>query len=148
MPLVTAFVWISLMGIQTSLAQNFAVAKPVVGSLEYKKLLNAIRPRVEYELKTAVKFVVKKMNVMGEWAYLEVLPKQQNGKPIDYSKTKFKHANLDIKDPHQASMLTNYVLLKKVDGRWFEIRQESFQILANINWSEYFPVKHELFGYE
>jgi len=137
-----------LLGFQTTLAADIKVVKPVAGSLVYKKLLNAIRPRIEYELKTTVRLTVKKMNMQGNWAYLEVLPLQIDGHAIDYSKTKFKDANLDLSDPNQAEMLINYALLKLVDGRWYEVRQESFQILANINWGEYFPVKYELFNYE
>ncbi len=137
-----------MLGFQATLAADIKVVKPVEGSLVYKKLLNAIRPRIEYELKTTVRLSVKKMNMQGNWAYLEVLPLQVDGQPIDYSKTKFKNANLDLSEPNQAEMLINYALLKLVDGRWYEVRQESFQILANINWGEYFPVKYELFGYE
>ena len=131
-----------------SIGQEKTVIKPEVSSTLYKQLLSAIRPRVEFELKTKVKFKVHKMNVDGNWAYLEVVPLRMNGQYVDYSKTKFKNADLDLTDLQQKALLINYSMLKKVEHRWYEIRQESFQIRANINWGEYFPVKSALFGYE
>jgi len=146
--ILTGFIFVLATPISIAYAQEPKVVKPITSSVLYTQLLEAIRPRVEFELKTKVKFKVNKMNVAGNWAYLEVVPLQMNGHFIDYSKTKFRNVDIDLSDPQDKALLTNYALLKKTGSRWYEIRQESFQIRANINWGEYFSVKPEVFGYE
>jgi hypothetical protein len=66
------------------------IAKP--GSLERKAILDGLRIPVEKELKTKVVFKVDIIKYIGGWAYFVGKPLQSNGKPIDYSKTKYAAA--------------------------------------------------------
>ena len=69
-----------------ALAQK--VTTPARDSAERKAIMNALRPRVEKELGIKVIFEVTHLKVKGDWAMMTAIPRQTNGKPIDYSKTK------------------------------------------------------------
>lgn len=53
-----------------------------------KPILNALRAPIQNELKQNVKFVVQKLAVCQNWSIVYAKPVQENGAPVDYSKTK------------------------------------------------------------
>ncbi len=79
-----------------------------------KMLLDMIRPRVETELRTKVQFIVEKMRVEDDCAFLIVTPRKENGRKIDIENTIFRNAG------DQMDGLTIYSLLKLRNGHWYE----------------------------
>lgn len=56
---------------------------------EKQKMLDALRPPIEHDLKQPVKFVGKEIQKCDNWALAITWPKQANGAAIDYSKTQY-----------------------------------------------------------
>jgi len=79
-----------------------------------KMLLDTIRPRVETEMRTKVQFVVEKMRVEDDCAFLIVMPRKENGEEIDIEDTIFRNAG------DQMDGLTVFSLLKLRNGHWYE----------------------------
>jgi tetratricopeptide (TPR) repeat protein len=67
-------------------------AEPEPGTPLRVEVLEAIRPRVDADLRLHVKFAVQRMNVDGGWAFLSLIPKQSNGKDIDWARTPYGDA--------------------------------------------------------
>lgn len=55
---------------------------------EQDQLLALLRPRVEKELGIQVNFEVRTLNISGNWAFGDLVPRQKDGAAIDYTKTK------------------------------------------------------------
>jgi hypothetical protein len=67
------------------------VYTPAQGTAERKAILDALREPVGKELHDEdVVFVVRKLRVNGQWAFLEGRPQRSMGRPIDYSKTSYR----------------------------------------------------------
>lgn len=60
------------------------------GTAERKAVMDALRGPVQSELNVPVQFVVNKLNVSGDFVFLIGVPQQKDGKPVDYTKTKYK----------------------------------------------------------
>lgn len=101
----------------TTLLSNGAFAQkattPAAGSKERKALMDALRVPFEKQLGKPVIFVVTWLKVSGNFAMWEGEPKRTGGKPIDWSKTKFKE-DYEQGLVDQISM----ALLKKTGGKW------------------------------
>jgi hypothetical protein len=79
-----------------------------------KPLLDALRPRIEGDLKQPVVFRVTKLHVLGDFAFVVGEPRTPTDKPIDFKKTHYKsEIEQQIFDGP-----TTYALLKKVGGKW------------------------------
>jgi len=91
--------------------------EPPAGSPLRKAVLDTFRIPVQKELGGKVIFVVSWLKVAGRWAYLQVEPKRPGGKPIDYSKTKYREAY-----ESQALDSTSLALLQKKGAKWKVIR--------------------------
>lgn len=68
-------------------AQNKPVT-PAKGSPERKILLDLLRVEVEKTLGIPVIFEVKILRMQGGFAFGDLVPRQKNGDPIDYTKTR------------------------------------------------------------
>jgi hypothetical protein len=79
-----------------------------------KLLLDALRPRIENDLKQKVIFRVTKLRVQGDFAFVVCEPRTPADKPIDFKKTHYK----ELMDQQIFDGATTYVLLKKVGGKW------------------------------
>lgn len=85
-----------------------------VGDPLRRTLLNTLRPSIEDELNQPVQFMVDRLRVQGDWAFYAGSIQQPNGRPIDFSMTRY------------ASALENgvfdgpgtYGLMHRVKGRW------------------------------
>lgn len=85
-----------------------------VGAPLRRTLLNTLRPSIEDELNQPVQFMVDRLRVQGDWAFYAGSIQQPNGRPIDFSMTRY------------ASALENgvfdgpgtYGLMHRVKGRW------------------------------
>lgn len=60
------------------------------GSAERKAVLDGLREPVQKELMVPVQFVVNKLYVSKNFAFLVGIPQQKTGKAIDYTKTRYK----------------------------------------------------------
>lgn len=70
----------------------FQAQKPITpppGSPLRKAILDGLRPTIEKDLKMPVEFVVKKLNVIGDWAFLDADVQKKGGGKIDFRKTKY-----------------------------------------------------------
>ena len=97
------------------LSMTFASAQqiytPKRGSVERKSILNAIRPLLEARLGAPVEFVVGKMNVYDDWAWLIVDPQRPGGGKISTQDPNYKFWN-------DQDGLRTYALLRQAYGQW------------------------------
>lgn len=85
-----------------------------VGDPLRRTLLNTLRPSIEDELNQPVQFMVDRLRIQGDWAFYAGSIQQPNGRPIDFSKTRY------------ASALENgvfdgpgtFALLRRTAGAW------------------------------
>ena len=89
------------------------VHTPSKDSAERKAVLNALRVPVERELKKKTIFEIQTLNVEGNWAFLDGIPKKGDGSAMDYRNTIYQQA---IKE----GIFGNGVvaLLKKSGASW------------------------------
>ncbi|WP_157967547.1 hypothetical protein [Cohaesibacter intestini] len=97
------------LGISVASAQQ--IYTPERGSVERKAVLNAIRPLLEARLGAPVEFVVNRMNVYGDWAWLVVEPQRPGGAAIATNGPQFKMWS-------DQDGLTTYALLRQAYGQW------------------------------
>jgi hypothetical protein len=92
-----------------SLAVGSAEAQIVAaerGSTLRGEILDAIRPTFAAETNGAVEFVVRRINVLGDWAYGEVALQRPGGGAIDWGKTKYAEDSVQgMFDPAQSIFL-------------------------------------------
>ena len=62
------------------------VVSPAQGTPERKLLLDALRPKVEAELKTELVFVVSDIRPSADWAFVMAQPQRKDGKKLDGKK--------------------------------------------------------------
>ena len=86
---------------------------PRPGSRERTAILDALRPPVQKALEQKVIFEVARLKVQNGWAFVMGVPRQPNGRPVDYRKTRYQQA---IKD----GVFDDGVmaLLRKRGNRW------------------------------
>ncbi len=87
------------------------IHQPARGTADRKAILNAIRPMMEARLGAPVEFVVNRMKVYQDWAWVVVEPQRPGGAPIDT-----KAPGVSIWDDDGG--LTTYVLLRYAYGQW------------------------------
>ncbi len=68
------------------------VQSPKPGSALRKAVLDSLRVPAEKMLKGKVVFQVTKIQVLGNWAFVQGRPLQPNGKPFDYHGTRYQEA--------------------------------------------------------
>ncbi len=99
-------------GLSAASAQQ--VLTPQRGSAARAEILDAIRPAAEAVLHPPVEFVVKKMNVAGDWAFVALEAQRPGGRAIDPATTR-------LAETAKEGMLdgfTTYGLLWFRTGRW------------------------------
>jgi hypothetical protein len=62
------------------------VVSPGQGTPERKVILDALRPKLEAELKTELVFVVSDIRVGADWAFVMAQPQRKDGKKLDGKK--------------------------------------------------------------
>jgi hypothetical protein len=86
--------------------------EPAKGSAERKAILDAIRPAIEAQMRTAVEFQINVMLSDGDWAFVGANPQRPGGGEIDPETTAFAGKS-DMMDG-----LTTYALVRFANGRW------------------------------
>jgi hypothetical protein len=61
------------------IAPILIAATPAPGSAQRAQIMDALRPGFAHQLGGPVKFVVKRLQVQGDFAYVEVQPRHQDG---------------------------------------------------------------------
>ncbi len=65
---------------------------PEANSPERRAIMNSLRVPVEKELKQKVVFRIRRLNVQNGWAFLDGVPQQPGGKPVNYTVTRHQTA--------------------------------------------------------
>jgi hypothetical protein len=89
------------------------VNTPSRGSATRAMIMDAMRKPVQRRIGKAVIFVVKKLRVLGPWAFLEAEPRNRDGSVIDYTGTRFESA---VRADAFGGLV--HGLLRRVNGRW------------------------------
>lgn len=92
-------------------AATSEIYTPKRGSVERKDVMNAIRPLLEARLGPPVEFVVNRLNIYRDWAFVVVDPQRPGGGAINPSDPNYRAS------PFQDGLHT-YALLKHAYGRW------------------------------
>jgi hypothetical protein len=79
-----------------------------------KPLMEALRPRIEADLKQKVIFRVRTLRMLGDYVFIVCEPRTPADKPIDFKKTHYK----ELVEQGIFDGPTTYALLKKVGGKW------------------------------
>ncbi|MGO4702935.1 hypothetical protein [Dyella sp. 2RAB6] len=83
------------------------------GSPERKAILDIVRAPLEQRLHQPVRFVVDRLNVSGDWAFLHAHLQGTDGQPVDYTGTAFAEAA-----SHGAMSQVYAALLQSHAGHW------------------------------
>ena len=78
---------VSLLTVSEAAAQQ--IIQPGRGSALRAEVLDAARPVFVRETNGPVEFVVRRLNVMGNWAFGDVRLQRPGGTPIDWTRTKY-----------------------------------------------------------
>jgi hypothetical protein len=86
---------------------------PEPNSPERKAIMNTLRVPLEKELKQRVVFRIRRLKVQNGWAFLEGVPQQPDGKPVNYRNTRHQTAI-------EAGAFDDGILalLRKEEGAW------------------------------
>jgi hypothetical protein len=95
-------------------AAALAQELPAKGSPLRTELLDAARPAFAAETGGPVKFRVRRLAVLGDWAFGDVSLQRPGGQPIDWMATKFaQDLRQDMFNPDYA-----FFLLRRTGGGW------------------------------
>ena len=86
---------------------------PARGTDLRKALMAAAREPIEAEIGQSIVFVASVLRTDGTWAYLQAVPHNPDGSPIDWAKTPFA---AEMKKGVMSD--TAMVLMRKVQGEW------------------------------
>lgn len=93
------------------------VHTPPRGSPERRLLMDALRVRMQRELRKPMIFEVEHLRVAGAWAFAEVIPQQPDGSAFSYRGTPLEQAWRDgVVDA------SSVALLHRVGGQWRVVR--------------------------
>lgn len=130
----------ALLGGGAGLAQD--VREPARGSAERTAILDAVRPKVEAEMRGPVEFVVISLRVKGGWAFAQLEPQRPGGVPIDPAQTAHA-ADIDFMDG-----LTVWALMREKGGRWYLIDTVTGPTdVAFEPWPEFYGAPRVIFGF-
>lgn len=106
------FLFILLFGSYAS-AQGKKTYTPGRGTPERQAITDALRARVQRQLKKKVVFKIDGIRVQDKWAFLRGVPQQQDGSAMDYRGTVFQ-------DAVDSGAFDNWIcaLLRKRGNKW------------------------------
>lgn len=119
-----------------------SVYTPGRGDPERKAILDAVRPRIEAEMRGPVEFVVRVLNVMNGWAFAVLDPQRPGGRPINPADT------VHAADAEYMDGLTVYALVRKSGSRWGLIDSVTGPTdVAYDPWPDDYGAPRAIFGY-
>lgn len=95
-----------------STARDIGVGDPL-----RRPLLDALRPAIEDDLGQPVQFMVDRLRVQGDWAFFAGSVQRPDGRPIDFSRTRYAEA---LQEGFFDGPGT-YGLLRRDNGRWHPV---------------------------
>jgi hypothetical protein len=134
------FLLVLISSCASALAQD-APQTPQPNSPERKAIMNTLRVPVEKELEQRVVFRIRRLKVQNGWAFLEGVPQQPDGKPVNYRMTRYQAAV-------EAGMFDDGILalLRKQKGGWrviaYDIGSTDY---AAANWQEKYKAPPGIF---
>jgi hypothetical protein len=107
------FMRISQMAIFLTLLSCVATAQQTLekGSAERKAILDALRPRVEKDLKQPITFVVNHLKMQGTWAFVSGAPQTPTGGRPSLKGTAWQGSEDTFDDNF-------FALMRKAGGKW------------------------------
>jgi len=115
-PILASLLLASVVVLNSASAGQVTTPKP--GSPERKAIMDGLRIPVEKELHQKVIFVVNRLSVQGSWAFTITVPKQPNGRNVDYQKTSYRNAVKPGQAVGDAFSGEVVALLRKRNGHW------------------------------
>lgn len=108
---------------------------PKPNSLERKAIIDTLRAPVEKELKQKVVFRIRRLKVQNGWAFVQGVPQQPGGKPVNYRITQHQTAI-------EAGAFDDGILalLRKEKGEW---RVVVYDIGSTDYPAEYWQLKYK-----
>ena len=105
--------------------------------------MDAMRGPVEKRIGKQVIFVVKKLRVLGPWAFLEAEPRNPNGSAIDYTGTPFESV---VRAEAFGGLV--HGLLRQENGRWRVVTQAiGASDVPYVHWWRVFDAPRALLPY-
>ena len=118
------------------------VYTPGRGDPDRKAILDAIRPRIEAEMRGPVEFVVRILNVKDGWAFAVLDPQRPGGKKIN------PYDTIHAADAEYMDGLTVYALTRKSGGRWGLIDSVTGPTdVAYEPWPDQYGAPRAIFGF-
>ena len=111
------------------------VVSPGQGTPERKLILDALRPKLEAELKTELVFVVSDIRASADWAFVMAQPQRKDGKKLDGKKIygeRWEHMD----------GLTPTAVMRKKSNQWTVL--ESYIGSTDVWWQSYCEQKSGL----
>lgn len=109
--LLTAFLVVICVNLAVSTAFAGEIYSPKRGTSERKLVLNAIRPLVEARVGAPVEFVVDRLRIYQDWAFVVANPQRPGGGQIDPNDPNYHLSEFQ-------DGLHTYVLLQYAYSRW------------------------------
>lgn len=123
-------------------ASASSVYTPGRGDPDRKAILNAIRPRIEKEMRGPVEFVVRVLNVLDEWAFAVLDPQRPGGRQINPADT------VHAQDWEFMDGLRVYALVRWSGGRWQLVESVTGPTdVAYDPWPEVFGAPRDIFWF-
>jgi hypothetical protein len=104
------------------------VTSPAQGTPERKVILDALRPKLEAELKAELVFVVSDIRASADWAFVMARPQRKDGKKLDGKKIYGEHWE------HMDGLTLTAVLRKKAN-QWTLL--EHYVGSTDVWWGQY-----------
>jgi hypothetical protein len=112
------------------------------GSAARKQIMDAVRPNYEHFLHQKVILEVDIARTEGDYAFVRVIPRQPNGKPIDFRHTPYAaaHAHGGFSDGGES-------LVKRQNGKWHVLAWEMGHTdVGYVDWPQKYGCSNALLG--
>lgn len=137
------FMAIFLAGITLAQGKAQQPYQPMRGTAERTAILNAVRPKIEAEMRGPVIFVVRTLRVLDGWAFMQLDPQRPDGRPINPANT------IWADDIEMMDGLTVWALARNSTGGWGLVDAVTGPTdVAFFNWPEFYGAPAVIFGFE
>ncbi|MEL6819351.1 MAG: hypothetical protein AAFP80_11945 [Pseudomonadota bacterium] len=115
--------------------------EPARGTAERKAILDAVRAKIEAEMRGPVEFVVGSLQVLDGWAFARLEPQRPGGRPIDPANTVWAD------DIEMMDGLTVWALMRETTGGWGLVDAVTGPTdVAFWGWWDFYGAPEEIFG--
>ncbi|MEO1744962.1 MAG: hypothetical protein AAFR13_00360 [Pseudomonadota bacterium] len=142
--MATRRLWLTLVMVAAMLSSAFAqnIYEPARGTAERKAILDAVRPKIEAEMRGPVEFVVGRLRAQDGWAFAQLDPQRPGGTPINPAQTGWAR-DVDFMDG-----LTVWALMRRTERGWFLIDAITGPTdVAFLHWPDVYGAPRAIFGF-